>query len=121
MTYSLSFNAYRKLKLNTSNYLKRQFNFSTRLFKFMDETIDRTYEKSGLQMLKSAFFITQKDDPSSYFCTEYTADILKSIGVYKKPGISSNNYTLYDYADGGDMNLNKGYEYEPERKIMYTY
>jgi hypothetical protein len=79
-------------------YAKMQHQFTLRINEFIENTIDRTYERDAFQMFKSVLGgHNNQSDPSSYFCTEYTADSLKATGVLPINYKLSNNYILNDF------------------------
>lgn len=100
-------------------FLERQYVFTQSIDKIMDKTIDKTYERNGYQMFQSIFGQTNHPDPSSYFCTEYTADVLKYMGIMRPDVKASNNYTLYDYLETGNLDLNPGWIYGPEIIVRF--
>jgi len=75
------------------------------LMEFRREVKGRPYERSKLELLKSAYdgpFGKNEEDLSSLFCSELVAEAYQRLGLLTE-GTPSNEFTPADF--GGDINL----------------
>lgn len=113
------FVAHRKLRYlgdhDKDLVVKRLNLFQTAMETFMDDTIDRPYERNLHEMINSVYgYNTPNHD--GYFCTEYSAETLHALGIlHPKDTTFSNNYTLYDFKGPNRLHLNKPFHYECEQ------
>ena len=84
-----------------------------KLLKFREEMQGRPYEKSDLELVRSAlnfsesylnFLSNDTEDLSSLFCSEMVAEAYKRIGLLKTERLS-NNFTPDDFSSARDSEL----------------
>lgn len=100
--------------------------FKEPLEEFRGEVRDRPYEKSRLDLVRSAYtswFDAGREDLSSLFCSELVAETYQRMGLLHEPpqGKASDNYCPRDFAsDGkhGDLRLLNG-RLEPEQPVAW--
>ena len=89
-------------ELNKERYLK--------LMKFRDEVRNRPYEKSEIELVKSAYdgpWGHNEEDLSSLFCSELVAEAYQRIGLLSEE-IPSNEYTPKDFSEEKTLALPEG-------------
>jgi len=123
-TYDANCISHRKLRFigdnNPNCFRDTQYLFSEKILKFMDRTIDTTYERNIMEMIQSTRN-SNRTDNSSYFCTEYTIEAMRALDIICKDDEKpSNNYTMYDFQDRGQIRLSNRYFYEFERKLSFN-
>lgn len=123
-TYDANCISHRKLRFigdnNPNCFRDTQYLFSEKILKFMDRTIDTTYERNIMEMIQSTRN-SNRTDNSSYFCTEYTIEAMRALEIICKDDEKpSNNYTMYDFQDRGQIRLSNRYFYEFERKLSFN-
>lgn len=87
---------------------------------FRHEVSGRPYEKSKLELIKSAYdtiFGENKEDLSSLFCSEMVAEAFQRMGLLTEE-IPSNEYTPKDFSSEKKLKLELGYRLENEISIV---
>lgn len=108
--------AVRQLNINDEEREK----MTTHLLEFKKELGERPYEKSKLELIKSAmdfhedvltFLKNEEEDLSSLFCSELVAAAYQRMGLlpYDHEAKTSNEYTPDDFTSSRDKELNLKY------------
>lgn len=89
--------------------------FERQVKNFVTEKIGRPYEKSLLELMRSAWTIdrNKENTPDSLFCSELVALLYQRVGLLPWPNPSANNYTPEDFRLGGKVDRYLKYTDEP--------
>lgn len=87
---------------------------------FMDKHRDKDYEKNWCELFGAAFKMNQREDQSSFFCTELVAQFYMDYDYISRERLS-NNYNLWDFSSSGDLPWTEDFNYSEEIYYYHTF